>query len=74
LRSSGSPKRPAGRRDRSAALREDEERSTALLSRLPAGRFGEPDDLKGAAVFLASDAADYVHGTILPVDGGWLAR
>jgi 2-deoxy-D-gluconate 3-dehydrogenase len=57
-----------------SALREDEERSTALLSRLPAGRFGEPDDLKGAAVFLASDAADYVHGAIVPVDGGWLAR
>ena len=56
-----------------SALREDEERSAALLSR-PAGRFGEPEDLKGAAVFLASDAADYVHGTILPVDGGWLAR
>jgi 2-deoxy-D-gluconate 3-dehydrogenase len=57
-----------------SALREDEERSEALLSRLPAGRFGEPEDLKGAVVFLASDAADYVHGTILPVDGGWLAR
>jgi 2-deoxy-D-gluconate 3-dehydrogenase len=57
-----------------SALREDEERNAALLSRLPAGRFGEPEDLKGAAVFLASDAADYVHGTILPVDGGWLAR
>jgi 2-dehydro-3-deoxy-D-gluconate 5-dehydrogenase len=57
-----------------SALREDEERSAALLSRLPAGRFGEPEDLKGAAVYLASDAADYVHGTILPVDGGWLAR
>ena len=57
-----------------SALREDEERSTSLLSRLPAGRFGEPEDLKGAAVFLASDAADYVHGAILPVDGGWLAR
>jgi len=57
-----------------SALREDEERSAALLSRLPAGRFGEPEDLKGAAVFLASDAADYVHGTILSVDGGWLAR
>jgi 2-deoxy-D-gluconate 3-dehydrogenase len=57
-----------------SALREEEERSAALLSRLPAGRFGEPEDLKGAAVFLASDAADYVHGTILPVDGGWLAR
>jgi 2-dehydro-3-deoxy-D-gluconate 5-dehydrogenase len=57
-----------------SALREDEERSTSLLSRLPAGRFGEPEDLKGAAVFLASDAAAYVHGVILPVDGGWLAR
>jgi 2-deoxy-D-gluconate 3-dehydrogenase len=57
-----------------SALREDAERSEALLVRLPAGRFGEPEDLKGAAVFLASDAADYVHGTILPVDGGWLAR
>ena len=57
-----------------SALREDVERYEALLARLPAGRFGEPEDLKGAAVFLASDAADYVHGTILPVDGGWLAR
>jgi len=57
-----------------SALREDVERSEALLARLPAGRFGDPEDLKGAAVFLASDAADYVHGTILPVDGGWLAR
>jgi 2-deoxy-D-gluconate 3-dehydrogenase len=57
-----------------SALREDAERSEALLVRLPAGRFGEPEDLKGAVVFLASEAADYVHGTILPVDGGWLAR
>jgi 2-dehydro-3-deoxy-D-gluconate 5-dehydrogenase len=57
-----------------SALREDAERSEALLARLPAGRFGEPEDLKGAAVFLASDAANYVHGAILPVDGGWLAR
>jgi 2-deoxy-D-gluconate 3-dehydrogenase len=57
-----------------SALREDAERSEALLVRLPAGRFGEPEDLKGAVVFLASDAADYVHGTVLPVDGGWLAR
>ena len=57
-----------------SALREDTERSEALLARLPAGRFGEPEDLKGAAVFLASDAADYVHGAIVPVDGGWLAR
>jgi 2-deoxy-D-gluconate 3-dehydrogenase len=57
-----------------SALREDVERADALLVRLPAGRFGEPEDLKGAAVYLASDAASYVHGTILPVDGGWLAR
>jgi 2-deoxy-D-gluconate 3-dehydrogenase len=57
-----------------SALRQDVERAEALLVRLPAGRFGEPEDLKGAAVFLASDAADYVHGAILPVDGGWLAR
>ena len=57
-----------------SALREDAERSEALLARLPAGRFGEPEDLKGAVVFLASDASAYVHGTVLPVDGGWLAR
>ena len=56
------------------AIRENEERSTTLLARIPAGRYGEPEDLKGAVVFLASDAADYVHGTILPVDGGWLGR
>ena len=57
-----------------SALREDVERSEALLVRLPAGRFGEPEDLKGAVVYLASDAASYVHGVTLPVDGGWLAR
>jgi 2-deoxy-D-gluconate 3-dehydrogenase len=57
-----------------SALREDTERSEALLARLPAGRFGEPEDLKGAVVFLVSNASDYVHGTVLPVDGGWLAR
>ena len=55
-------------------LRQDPERSGQILSRIPAGRWGEPDDLKGAAVFLASDAAAYVHGVVLPVDGGWLAR
>ncbi len=57
-----------------SALRGDDARSEALLARIPAGRYGEPEDLKGAVVFLASDAADYVHGTILPVDGGWLGR
>ncbi|MEZ2131008.1 MULTISPECIES: 2-dehydro-3-deoxy-D-gluconate 5-dehydrogenase KduD [unclassified Sinorhizobium] len=56
------------------ALREDPERSASILARIPAGRWGEPSDLGGAAVFLASSASDYVHGTILPVDGGWLAR
>lgn len=56
------------------ALREDANRNREILGRIPAGRWGEPRDLGGAAVFLASDAADYVHGTILPVDGGWLAR
>jgi 2-dehydro-3-deoxy-D-gluconate 5-dehydrogenase len=57
-----------------ANLRDDPGRSEALLARLPAGRYGEPEDLKGAAVFLASEAAGYVHGAVLPVDGGWLAR
>jgi 2-dehydro-3-deoxy-D-gluconate 5-dehydrogenase len=57
-----------------SALREDAERSEALLVRLPAGRFGEPEDLKGAVVYLASDASSYVHGVTIPVDGGWLAR
>jgi 2-deoxy-D-gluconate 3-dehydrogenase len=56
------------------ALRNDETRNREILSRIPAGRWGKPDDLGGAAVFLASRASDYVHGTILPVDGGWLAR
>ena len=56
------------------ALRNDEERSQAILGRIPAGRWGTPDDLKGAAVFLASDASDYVHGHLMVVDGGWLGR
>jgi 2-deoxy-D-gluconate 3-dehydrogenase len=56
------------------ALRADVERSAEILRRIPAGRWGKPQDLGGAAVFLASNASDYVHGTILPVDGGWLAR
>jgi 2-dehydro-3-deoxy-D-gluconate 5-dehydrogenase len=56
------------------ALRADETRNREILARIPAGRWGEPEDLAGAIVFLASPAADYVHGVILPVDGGWLAR
>lgn len=56
------------------ALRADETRNRDILARIPAGRWGAPDDLKGAAVFLASQASDYVHGTILTVDGGWMAR
>jgi len=60
--------------DNTSALRGDPARSAEILSRIPAGRWGTPDDLSGAVVFLASDAARYVHGTILPVDGGWLAR
>ena len=57
-----------------AALRADEKRNAEILGRIPAGRWGEPDDLAGAVVFLASSASDYVHGTTLAVDGGWLAR
>lgn len=56
------------------ALREDQDRSSQILARIPAGRWGDPSDIGGAAVFLASRASDYVHGTVLPVDGGWLAR
>ena len=55
-------------------LRADSERSAAILERIPAGRWGTPDDLMGAAVFLASSASDYVNGFTLAVDGGWLAR
>lgn len=57
-----------------APLRADPVRSKEILGRIPAGRWGTPDDLKGAAVFLASDASDYVNGYTLAVDGGWLAR
>ena len=56
------------------ALRADENRNRDILSRIPAGRWGQPADLGGAAVFLAAPASDYVHGAIIPVDGGWLAR
>ncbi|MEV6343080.1 2-dehydro-3-deoxy-D-gluconate 5-dehydrogenase KduD [Actinoplanes sp. NPDC051851] len=60
--------------DNTAALRADESRNAAILERIPAGRWGSPDDLAGTVVFLASDAARYLHGTVIPVDGGWLAR
>jgi len=60
--------------ENTAPLRADPVRSRAILDRIPVGRWGDPDDLKGAVVYLASDAARYVHGAILPVDGGWLAR
>lgn len=55
-------------------LREDAERSKAILDRIPAGRWGSPDDLKGPVVFLASSASDYINGYTIAVDGGWLAR
>lgn len=57
-----------------APLRADPDRSQAILARIPAGRWGEPDDIKGIVVFLASDAARYLYGAIIPVDGGWMAR
>ncbi|QTP55205.1 2-dehydro-3-deoxy-D-gluconate 5-dehydrogenase KduD [Billgrantia sulfidoxydans] len=60
--------------DNTQALREDEERSAEILGRIPAGRWGTPDDLAGAVIFLCSDAAGYVNGHALAVDGGWLAR
>ncbi|WP_380877481.1 2-deoxy-D-gluconate 3-dehydrogenase [Sphingomonas sp. DBB INV C78] len=56
------------------ALRDDEKRNAEILGRIPAARWGDPADLGGAAVFLSSSAANYVHGHILAVDGGWLAR
>ena len=60
--------------DLTQALQDDPMRNPAILARLPAGRWGRPDDLAGAVVFLASAASDYVHGHLLAVDGGWLAR
>jgi 2-dehydro-3-deoxy-D-gluconate 5-dehydrogenase len=62
------------RTGQTAQLRSDPERAGAILSRIPAGRWGEPNDLKGPVVFLASAAAAYVHGTVLGVDGGWMGR
>ncbi|HEV2798444.1 MAG TPA: 2-dehydro-3-deoxy-D-gluconate 5-dehydrogenase KduD [Nocardioides sp.] len=60
--------------DNTAALREDPDRSRSILERIPAGRWGDADDIAGAAVFLSSSAADYVNGHVLVVDGGWMAR
>jgi len=60
--------------DNTAALRANPVRSEAILARIPAGRWGTPGDLQGAVVFLASPASDYVNGTILTVDGGWMGR
>ncbi|HEY7538281.1 MAG TPA: SDR family oxidoreductase [Gaiellaceae bacterium] len=60
--------------DNTRALREDGTRRRQILERIPAGRWGEPEDVAGAFVFLASPASDYVHGVVLPVDGGWLSR
>ncbi len=60
--------------DNTKKLRDDPVRSKEILSRIPAGRWGEPNDLAGAAIFLASSASDYVSGHILTVDGGWMAR
>ena len=57
-----------------AALRADEKRSAEILGRIPAGKWGSPEDIGGAAVFLASEAANYIHGFTIAVDGGWLAR
>jgi 2-deoxy-D-gluconate 3-dehydrogenase len=60
--------------DNTAALRADAARSRAILDRIPAGRWGTPEDLAGVAVFLASAASDYLNGHVLVVDGGWMAR
>jgi 2-deoxy-D-gluconate 3-dehydrogenase len=60
--------------DVTTALRADPVRSRQILERIPAGRWGTPQDLAGAAVFLASAASDYLHGHVLVVDGGWMAR
>lgn len=60
--------------DNTAALRANHDRSRQILDRIPAGRWGDPNDFKGPVVFLASRASDYVHGTLLTVDGGWMGR
>jgi len=60
--------------DNTKALREDPDRNRAILERIPAGRWGTPEDLRGIVVFLASPASDYINGFTIAVDGGWLAR
>ena len=60
--------------DLTSDLQTDPERSRSISERIPAGRWGEPEDLKGAAVYLCSDASNYVNGTIMTVDGGWMGR
>lgn len=60
--------------DNTQRLQDDPERNKAITNRIPAGRWGEPSDMSGAAIFLASSASDYVNGTIINVDGGWMAR
>ena len=60
--------------DNTTQLRADPERSAEILARIPAGRWGRPSDLHGAAIFLATPASDYVDGTTIPIDGGWLTR
>jgi 2-dehydro-3-deoxy-D-gluconate 5-dehydrogenase len=62
------------RTENTTALREDEVRNSQILARIPAARWGEPEDIAGAAVFLASRASDYITGEVLVVDGGWMAR
>ncbi len=60
--------------DATAEIKDDPERYQETLKRIPAGRWGTPDDLAGAAVFLASGASDYMHGTLITIDGGWMGR
>lgn len=60
--------------DNTTALRADEDRSRSIMERIPAGRWGEAEDFKGPTVFLASDASNYMHGTVMTVDGGWMGR
>lgn len=60
--------------DNTQALQDNEKRSEAILARIPAGRWGKPSDFKGPIVFLASHASDYMTGTVMTVDGGWMGR